>query len=66
MRSNLGNGRCNRPSALSVLVYPPMDNHSAQEFLGALLGKQLRIHTTDDRMFIGDFKCTDNVSHTEI
>ncbi|KAI4131481.1 MAG: hypothetical protein LQ338_001223 [Usnochroma carphineum] len=37
-----------------------MDNPNAQEFLGMLLGKQLRVHTTDTRMFIGEFKCTDN------
>ncbi|KAI9733008.1 MAG: hypothetical protein M1834_003551 [Cirrosporium novae-zelandiae] len=28
-------------------------------FLASLLGKHLRVHTTDTRMFIGDFKCTD-------
>lgn len=38
-----------------------VDNKTAQEFLGSLLGKQLRIHTTDARMFVGEFKCTDNV-----
>lgn len=37
-----------------------MDNQKAQEYLGTLLGKQLRVHTTDSRMFVGEFKCTDN------
>lgn len=43
-----------------------MNNKEAQEFLEALLGKQLRIYTTDSRMFIGEFKCTDNVRLTEV
>ncbi|MCJ1306459.1 hypothetical protein MMC25_000101 [Agyrium rufum] len=33
---------------------------SGNAFLESLLNKTLRIHTTDARMFIGDFKCTDN------
>ncbi|KAI4200421.1 MAG: hypothetical protein LQ350_003959 [Teloschistes chrysophthalmus] len=37
-----------------------MDNHQAQDYLGTLLGKQLRIHITDGRVFVGEFKCTDN------
>ncbi|KAL8859647.1 MAG: hypothetical protein Q9178_003761 [Gyalolechia marmorata] len=37
-----------------------MDSRAAQDYLGTLLGKQLRIHTTDTRMFVGEFKCTDN------
>lgn len=39
-----------------------MDPDEATEFLSSMLGQQLRIHTTDTRMFVGDFKCTDNVS----
>ncbi|KAI9856098.1 MAG: hypothetical protein M1824_005694 [Vezdaea acicularis] len=36
-----------------------MDNTRAIQYLSALLGKQLRITTTDTRMFIGEMKCTD-------
>lgn len=39
-----------------------MDNESAVDYLGSLLEKRLRLHTTDKRMFVGDFKCTDSVS----
>ena len=39
-----------------------MDNAQAIDYIGSFLGKRLRIHTSDTRMFIGDFKCTDNVS----
>lgn len=38
-----------------------MDNDQAIEYLGSMLGKQLRIYTTDTRMFMGEFRCTDNV-----
>ena len=38
-----------------------MDNAKATEYLELLLNKKLRVHTNDRRMFIGDFKCTDNV-----
>ena len=38
-----------------------MDNDQATEYLGSMLGKQLRIYTADTRMFVGDFRCTDNV-----
>ncbi|KAK0516205.1 hypothetical protein JMJ35_000808 [Cladonia borealis] len=37
-----------------------MDNTKATEYLELLLNKKLRVHTNDRRMFIGDFKCTDN------
>ena len=39
----------------------PMDNEEAQEYLEKLLGKHLQVHTGDNRMFLGEFKCTDNV-----
>jgi len=39
-----------------------MDTEQAVEYLHGLLGRQLRIHTTDSRMFVGLFKCTDAVS----
>lgn len=38
-----------------------MDKDEARGFLESLLNKQLRIHTTDERMFWGEFKCTDPV-----
>jgi hypothetical protein len=38
-----------------------MDNTKATGYLEALLNKKLRIYTDDARMFLGDFKCTDNV-----
>ncbi|OAX82211.1 hypothetical protein ACJ72_03432 [Emergomyces africanus] len=37
-----------------------MENFQAVEYLESLLGKTLRIHTTDTRLFVGVFKCTDN------
>ncbi|PGH29696.1 hypothetical protein GX50_07550 [[Emmonsia] crescens] len=37
-----------------------MENFQAVEYLESLLGKTLRIHTTDTRLFVGTFKCTDN------
>lgn len=37
------------------------NKEAAQSFLQSLLNKKLRIHTTDERMFWGDFKCTDPV-----
>lgn len=40
-----------------------MDKDEARGFLESLLNKKLRIHTTDERMFWGEFKCTDPVSH---
>lgn len=35
-------------------------NEEATSYLHSMLGQNLRIHTTDTRMFVGDFKCTDN------
>lgn len=43
-----------------------MDNYRAVQYLESLLGKTLRIHTADTRLFVGVFKCTDNVSPTTI
>lgn len=39
-----------------------MDKAAAQTFLQGLLNRKLRVHTTDERMFWGEFKCTDPVS----
>ncbi|EEP77481.1 conserved hypothetical protein [Uncinocarpus reesii 1704] len=35
-----------------------MDN--AHSYLESLLNKTLRLHTSDTRLFVGIFKCTDN------
>lgn len=37
----------------------------ASTYLQSLLNKTLRITTTDTRMFLGEFKCTDSVPHPE-
>lgn len=39
-----------------------MADDQSVKYLESKLGKQMRIHTTDSRMFIGEFKCTDNVN----
>lgn len=39
------------------------DRPNALSFLKSLINKTLRIHTTDSRMFIGTFKCTDPVCY---
>jgi len=39
-----------------------MDNVKANSYLEELLNKKLRVYTSDSRMFLGDFKCTDNVT----
>ncbi|KAJ5163069.1 uncharacterized protein N7500_004899 [Penicillium coprophilum] len=36
-----------------------MDHDQSVQYLERLLGRTLRIHTTDTRMFVGLFKCTD-------
>ena len=41
-----------------------MDVTKATDFLEALLNQKLRVYTNDSRIFVGDFKCTDNVSPT--
>ncbi|KAH8588406.1 LSM domain-containing protein [Bisporella sp. PMI_857] len=37
-----------------------MDKSQAEDYLGSLLNKSLRITTADARMFLGQFKCTDS------
>ncbi|KAJ5574367.1 Ribonucleoprotein LSM domain eukaryotic/archaea-type [Penicillium hispanicum] len=36
-----------------------MDSEEGLRYLDGLLGRTLRVHTTDTRMFVGTFKCTD-------
>jgi hypothetical protein len=40
-----------------------MDPEQAAFWLSQLIGKTLRIHASDGRVFVGTFKCTDKV-HT--
>jgi small nuclear ribonucleoprotein (snRNP)-like protein len=40
-----------------------MESEKAVEYLNGLIGRTLRIHATDGRMFVGLFKCTDAVSN---
>jgi hypothetical protein len=41
-----------------------MEKAQAEDYLSSLLNKTLRVHTTDTRMFLGLFKCTDSVRFT--
>jgi len=43
---------------------PSAEKVAACGYLESLLNKNLRIYTTDGRMFRGDFKCTDPVGLT--
>lgn len=43
-----------------------MESEKAVEYLNGLLGRTLRIHATDGRMFVGLFKCTDAVSNPRV
>ncbi|KAL4936414.1 hypothetical protein BDV06DRAFT_93531 [Aspergillus oleicola] len=36
-----------------------MDETQAVQYLESLIGKTLRVHATDTRVFVGTFKCTD-------
>ncbi|MCJ1471940.1 hypothetical protein MMC13_000582 [Lambiella insularis] len=40
-----------------------MDPSPAQSYLRSLLNRILHVYTTDARMFVGEFKCTDNESN---
>lgn len=40
----------------------PFDKEESAAYLRSLLNKNLRVTTTDNRMFWGAFKCTDSVS----
>lgn len=39
-----------------------MNNHEATFWLSQFIGKNLRIHASDGRVFGGQMKCTDKVS----
>lgn len=43
-----------------------MDNAQASFWLSQFIGKNLRIHTSDNRIFGGQMKCTDKVWHSLI
>ncbi|PYI15184.1 LSM domain protein [Aspergillus japonicus CBS 114.51] len=36
-----------------------MDENTAVQYLDSLIGRTLRVHATDTRIFVGTFKCTD-------
>ncbi|PLB45537.1 LSM domain protein [Aspergillus steynii IBT 23096] len=36
-----------------------MDENHAIQYLESLIGQTLRVHATDTRIFVGNFKCTD-------
>lgn len=38
-----------------------MEKAQAEDYLSSLLNKSLRVTTSDARMFLGNFKCTDSV-----
>ena len=40
---------------------PETPSIKAQSFLSSLLGRQMRLSVSDERIFAGEFKCTDNV-----
>jgi hypothetical protein len=41
-----------------------MNNDEATFWLSQFIGKNLRIHASDGRVFGGQMKCTDRVSHS--
>lgn len=43
-----------------------MDNNEATLWLSQFIGKNLRIHASDGRVFGGQMKCTDKVGHKVI
>ena len=46
----------------SSIISGPSPKDEAADYLRSLLNKNLRVTTTDGRMFWGSFKCTDPVS----
>jgi small nuclear ribonucleoprotein (snRNP)-like protein len=41
-----------------------VDVEEANNVLNEYIGKTLRVHTDDNRIFVGQMKCTDRVSTT--
>jgi hypothetical protein len=53
------------PDPLSQARNPrvsPAEKEEAQAYLQTLINKTLQVYTTDARLFVGTFKCTDPVS----
>ncbi|RSL64086.1 hypothetical protein CEP54_004851 [Fusarium duplospermum] len=52
---------CSTPLSRPLLILPPaeMDSEQAREYLSGILNKNLRVYTTDGRLFWGALKCTD-------
>ena len=49
---------------LKDTIHCTMNETEAVQYLDSLIGQTLRVHTTDTRIFVGVFKCTDAVSGT--
>jgi len=45
--------------------YETMDNEQVSFYLSQFIGKNLRIHTSDDRVFGDQMKCTNKVRHID-
>lgn len=60
------NSKQRRVVATDIDLTVTMENAKATAYLEALLNKKLRVFTNDSRMFLGDFKCTDNVSRSSV
>lgn len=45
-----------------VAVTVNREKETAEAYLQSLINKTLRVYTTDARLFVGTFKCTDPVS----
>lgn len=43
-----------------------MDANRAIQYLESLIGQTLRVHATDTRIFVGNFKCTDAVGEPRL
>lgn len=52
------------PDGIHYQTYEAMDHDSAVKYLELLLNRTIRAYTSDGRMFLGEFKCTDNVRHS--
>lgn len=52
-----------RPARIRIRLQPhfAMEAQQAIQYLDSLIGQTLRVNTTDTRLFVGTFKCTDAV-----